>query len=88
MGRSYAAALGCLALAASILHGLIHSQSPEPVLTRSIFALIAFAGLGWIVGQAADYAVRHSVEMRFRIKVERWRQKNSNNPQASPTSVK
>lgn len=77
MGRSYAACLGCLALAGCIVYGLMTNQSPDSTLVRGLTLLFPFAFLGWVVGHSADQAIRHSVEMNFRAKVERFRQKNS-----------
>ena len=77
MGRSYAACLGCLALAGCIIHGLMTNQSPDSTLVRGLTLLFPFALIGWVVGHSADQAIRHSVEMSFRARVERFRQKNS-----------
>lgn len=53
------------------------NQSPDTTLVRGLTLLFPFALLGWVVGHSADQAIRHSVEMNFRAKVERFRQKNS-----------
>ncbi|MFN7874828.1 MAG: hypothetical protein ACK5PB_05890 [Pirellula sp.] len=75
MGRTYAACLGAIALSGSIVSGLLANSSPDSILIQSITVLFPFAGLGWFVGQAADQAVRHSVEMDFRRRVEQMKNK-------------
>ncbi len=66
MGRTYAACLGAIALSGRIVSGLFANSPPDSILIQSIILLFPFAGLGWFVGQAADQAIRHSVEMDFR----------------------
>lgn len=75
MGRTYAACLGAIALSGSIVSGLLADSPPDAILIQSIMLLFPFAGLGWFVGQAADHAVRHSVEMDFRRRVEQMKVK-------------
>ncbi len=77
MGRAYAASLGCLALASCIMHGCAVSDLPEDILVRSISMLFIFAVIGWVVGQAAEWIVRQSLEMNYRARVERMRQESA-----------
>jgi hypothetical protein len=76
MGRTYAACLGAIALSGSIVSGLLANSSPDAILIRGLTILFPFAGLGWLMGHAADQAVRHSVEMDFRQRVEQMKKKD------------
>jgi hypothetical protein len=75
MGRAYAGCMGCLSLAACIVAGLMSGSHPEIILGRSLLVIVPFSLLGWLVGTAADHALRHSMEMDFRGRVTRWREK-------------
>ncbi|AMV34279.1 hypothetical protein VN12_19295 [Pirellula sp. SH-Sr6A] len=77
MGRSYAACLGCLALASCIGYGLLMSAPAEDILVRGISMLFVFAVIGWVVGKTAETIVRQSIEWNYRATIERLRQRNS-----------
>lgn len=77
MGRTYAVSLGCLALVSCIVHGWLCANLPEDILVRGIAMLFVFAGIGWVIGQAAEQIVRQSLEMNYRTRIEQLRQTQS-----------
>ncbi len=77
MGRAYGASLGCLALAACIVHGWFMADSPDGILIRGISMLLVFGGVGWIAGTASEIIVRQNLEFSYRAKIERIREANA-----------
>jgi len=78
LGRLFAACLGTIALSTSILLGLMNDDSPESILIQSLKMTVVFATIGLGIGQVADTAVRHSVEMNYRNKFEKLRERRKN----------
>jgi hypothetical protein len=64
-------------LSATILLGLLHGDIPESILVQSLGATVAFAAIGWVLGQVADSIVRQSVEMNYRARFEKLREKRN-----------
>jgi hypothetical protein len=73
LGRLFAASFGCIALSTSILLGLLSEEIPESILTHSLASTAVFAIVGLGIGQVADSVVRQSVEMNYRAKFEKLR---------------
>jgi len=78
LGRSFAACFGCIALSTTIILGLLSGETSESILTQCLIATAAFAATGWLFGQIADSAMRQSVEMNYRGKFEKIREKWKN----------
>jgi hypothetical protein len=66
--------MGCIALAISILHGMLRSESSEAILTHSLNIAAVLTAAGWVFGTVADGIVRSSVEMNYRERVARLRE--------------
>ena len=78
LGRSFAACFGCIALSTTIILGLLSGETSESILIQCLIATAAFAVTGWLFGQIADSAIRQSVEMNYRGKFEKIREKWKN----------
>lgn len=78
LGRSFAACFGCIALSTTIILGLLSGETSESILTQCLIATAIFAVTGWLFGQIADSAIRQSVEMNYRSKFEKIREKWKN----------
>ena len=78
LGRSFAGCFGCIALSTTIVLGLLIGETPESILTQCLIATSAYAVVGWVLGQTADTVVRQSVEMNYRAKFEKLREKWKN----------
>ncbi|MCF7963764.1 MAG: hypothetical protein K9M08_23735 [Pirellula sp.] len=78
LGRSFAACFGCIALSTTIILGLLRGETSESILTQCLIATAIFAVTGWLFGQIADSAIRQSVEMNYRSKFEKIREKWKN----------
>ncbi|HID76891.1 MAG TPA: hypothetical protein EYP56_12955 [Planctomycetaceae bacterium] len=61
MARTYAGILGSLALATSLVDGLVHHREADGVLLAAWLSLWAFAGLGCVAGWVAARGVEESV---------------------------
>ncbi len=48
---------------------------PESILTHSLATTVVFAIVGLGIGQVADSVVRQSVEMNYRAKFEKLRER-------------
>ena len=81
MGRDYAGILGTTAMITVIARGLIMSGGLESILLLAIGALFLFAGLGWLLGNAAARIVDESVRQRINAELEKMEQ--SGDPTAS-----
>lgn len=77
MGRTYAIILGNLAFAITIVRGLIHASSAQAIMEAAIGGLIAFAVVGWIVGELAAWIVEESIFSRMK----------TDSPGTTPTAV-
>jgi hypothetical protein len=75
LGRLFAACFGCIALSATIVLGLLCNDIADSILTRALKASIAFTVVGWVIGQIADTVVRKSVEMNYRERFEKLRER-------------
>jgi uncharacterized membrane protein YfbV (UPF0208 family) len=75
LGRLFAACFGCIALSATIILGLLSNDIADAILTRALKASIAFTAVGWVIGQIADTVVRKSVEMNYRERFEKLRER-------------
>ena len=74
MGRDYAGILGTTAMITVIARGLIMSGGLESILLVAIGALFLFAGLGWLMGNAAARIVDESVRQRINAELEKMEQ--------------
>jgi len=75
LGRLFAASFGCIALSTTILLGLLSENMPESILAHSLATTVVFAIVGLGIGQVADSVVRQSVEMNYRNKFEKLRER-------------
>jgi hypothetical protein len=71
VGRAYAGVLGPLAFLTVLVHGLLHSASPQATLWRACLALGTFAIIGCIAGQIAGQIVEDSVRGRLTAEIAR-----------------
>jgi hypothetical protein len=85
MGRTYAGILGPLACALVVARGVLHGAGAEGTLLSASGALFAFAALGYIVGQVADYLIRDSVRTQFQSAMADW-EKKQHPTQPQPTT--
>ena len=83
MGRAYAGILGPLAFALVSARGVLAGSGVEATLLAACAALFAFAGIGYLAGQTADYLVRESVRTQFQAAMAAWDQKKT---QPQPTT--
>ncbi len=70
MGRPFAACLGCIAMLSQIIPGIVHGDSTESILVRSVIAMVIAAFVGWIIGQLADAVVRENIETHYRRQID------------------
>jgi hypothetical protein len=85
MGRAFAGTVGPLAFALTVARGVLIGSSLEATLLTASAALFAFAALGYVAGQTADYLVRDSVRSQFQTAMANW-QRNKNETQPNPTT--
>ena len=69
MGRSYAGILGPLAFFTEIFRGVFHSAGTEATVTSAIVALIAFAAIGFVLGELAGWVVDDSIRSRLAAEI-------------------
>ncbi len=69
MGRTYAGVLGSLAMLTCLTRGAIHASSTEAILLGAWLAMIAFAAVGYLVGQIAEHTVGESVRAMLQAEV-------------------
>ena len=81
MGRAYAGILGTLAFALVTARSLASGGGVEATLLAASAALFAFAALGYVAGQTADYLVRESVSAQFRTAMAAWDQRQKDEQQ-------
>jgi hypothetical protein len=66
MGRNYAAVLGILAFSTTLARGLVHGSGLQATLETAIGQSIAFAAVGWIIGESAAWIVEDSVRSELK----------------------
>ena len=66
MARVYAVVFGSLGLCTSLIRDVIHGVDPQEALIRGWIVLLAFSGIGAIVGSIAERVLREAVEQRLR----------------------
>jgi hypothetical protein len=75
MGRAYAGVLGPLAFALCVARGIAAGSGVEGMLLAASAALFAFAAIGYLIGQTADYLVSDSVRTQFQVAMAAWDEK-------------
>jgi len=70
VGRSYAGILGPLAFALTIARGVLLGGGVNHTLLTACIGLFACGGLGYVVGQIAQYTVDESVRTRFAVEMQ------------------
>ena len=65
MARQYAGILGLLALLVSLLRGLLAGSPGEATLFSAWLSLLAFVGIGAVIGGLAEWTVRDAVSSRI-----------------------
>lgn len=73
MAGAFAASLGAIAMAVVILRGVFAGEPAVDCIISSLGALVAFTGLGWLVGASMDYLVCQDVEQQYRRRVDYFR---------------
>ena len=71
----YAGVLGPLALVTVILRGVLKSGSPQETMLAATICLMAFAAVGYVVGQLAERVVEESVRGRLAAELASQTQK-------------
>lgn len=66
MARVYAVVFGSLGLCTALIHDVMHGVDPQEALIRGWIVLLAFSGIGAIVGSIAERVLREAVEQRLR----------------------
>ena len=86
MARGYAACLGAIALAISVLHAATSGDwSADSLASAAVLALV-FAGIGYCIGLVADSLIRQAVEADFRHAVERYKREGGKSGQTKQPS--
>ena len=75
MARGYAACLGAIALAISVLHAATSGDWSADSLSAAAALGLLFAAIGYAIGAVADGLIRQAVEADFRRAVEQYRQR-------------
>jgi hypothetical protein len=65
MAPSYAGILGIIAFVALLVRGVVADGGPDQVLGASIWGLIAYAGIGYVIGRLAEFVLLDSVRQRL-----------------------
>ena len=81
MARQYAAILGLLALAVSLLRGLAAGGGGEATLWTAWLGLLAFSVIGAVIGWLAERIVRDSVSSQILSELQEQKTKS---PAAAP----
>jgi hypothetical protein len=66
VGRSFAAVLGTLAFATTVARGMVHGGGMQSTVEAAIGSSIAFAVVGWIVGELAAWIVDDSIRSELK----------------------
>ncbi len=83
MAATYAGILGPLASSVVLLRSAKDGGAVEPTMIASIFGLLAFAAIGYIVGQLAHRAIEESVRQKFRAELTDVSSKQASGRQTS-----
>jgi len=83
VARIYAGILGPLAMVTLTAHGLMHGRASEAIASAAWLGLVAFAGVGYVLGWIADRTVEDSV----RAAIERRLADESNPAGAGGTAT-
>jgi hypothetical protein len=83
VARQYAGILGLLALAVSLLRGLIAGSASEATLGTAWFNLLAFTAIGAVIGWLAERTVRDSVSGQILLELQQQKSKSPAAPQAA-----
>jgi len=75
MGRSYAGILGPLGFALVVARGVVTRGGVEETILAASAALFVLAGLGYFIGQTANYLVNDSVRSQFHRAMAEWNEK-------------
>ena len=88
MTRTYAVALGSLAMGLVAFRGVVRGEPAAAVIAEAILALVTFALVGGVAGRIADYLIRDALERWFRKRVDWYRQGLSDmaSPEADPAA--
>lgn len=70
MGRAYAGVLGSLAWAVTFARGALLGSGIEGTAQTAFVAMLALAGVGFIVGQIAEATVDESVRQRLQKQLD------------------
>jgi hypothetical protein len=65
VGRKYAGVLGPLAFWTVTMRGLAHQAGVEPTLFSASLYLFVFGGIGFVIGELANWIVVESVQDRI-----------------------
>lgn len=82
MARTYAGILGPLALAVSLMHGILAGGGTDSVLWAAWCHFLLFAAIGAMIGWLAQQIVADSVNGRIAAELEGQKKK----PVAAPTN--
>jgi hypothetical protein len=66
VARVYAVVFGSLGLCTALIRDVMHGVDPQEALIRGWIVLLAFSGIGAIVGSIAERVLREAVEQRLR----------------------
>jgi hypothetical protein len=77
VGRVYAVVFGSLGLCTALIRDVIHGVDPQESLMRGWVVLLAFSGIGAIVGSIAERVLREAVEQRLRSELSEKLQQRS-----------
>jgi hypothetical protein len=70
MARAYAGVLGSLAWAVTFARGALLGGGIEGTAQTAFFAMLALAGVGYVVGQIAEATVDESVRQRLQRQLD------------------
>lgn len=79
MARVYAVVFGTLGLCTALIRDVIHGVDPQEALLRGWLALLAFSGIGALLGFIAERVIRETVEQRLRSELAERIQTGSGN---------
>ncbi|MGQ9761478.1 MAG: hypothetical protein ACUVQH_06170 [Thermogutta sp.] len=79
MARVYAVVFGTLGLCTALIRDVIHGVNPQEALLRGWLVLLAFSGIGALLGFIAEQVLREAVEQRLRSELSNRIQTGSEN---------
>ncbi len=71
MGRSYAGVLGLVAFITVVVRAVGHQSGASATFPIAAAMLFVFAGLGYLVGSIAEWAIAADLKARFAEEVTR-----------------